>query len=201
LAAPVVFVRVGERVRVGGAPCSVVVVSLAVTVDCLPRGDDRSEGSTWAARKDRVQRIEAVPPLLRARSTEAGGAHGQRPTSVGPYEVGAVEVVGDEVVVVVVVVVVDRGGVVTNGVAGGIVVGAVDGVVTGVVVGMVGGEVSGATVVVVVLSGDTQPGGGDVAPCCPGMRTVPAQPKSEKVVSPVWLAPSAKFAVETVWRM
>jgi hypothetical protein len=30
------------------------------------------------------------------------------------------------------------------------------------------------------------------------MSTVPAQPKFENVVSPVWLAPSENMAVETV---
>src|ERR1700722_11813413 len=102
----------------------------------------------------------------------------------------------------VVVVVVARPGVV-SAVAGGMVAGVVSGVVAGVVVGIDGGVVSGDAVadVLEVPSPETQPAGGDVAPCCPGMRTVPAQPKSEKVVSPVWLEPSAKLAVETVWRM
>ena len=59
--------------------------------------------------------------------------------------------------------------------------------------------VSGAgTVVVVVPSAETHPAGGVGAPCWPGMRTVPAQPKSEKVVSPVWLDPSENIAVDTV---
>ena len=54
--------------------------------------------------------------------------------------------------------------------------------------------VGGATPV----SGDTQPAGGAVGPLCPGIRTVPAQPKSEKVVWLVLLDPSEKCAVERV---
>jgi hypothetical protein len=57
--------------------------------------------------------------------------------------------------------------------------------------------VGGATPV----SGDTQPAGGAVGPLCPGISTVPAQPKSEKVVWLVLLDPSEKWAVERVWRM
>ena len=54
--------------------------------------------------------------------------------------------------------------------------------------------VGGATPV----SGDTQPAGGAVGPLCPGISTVPAQPKSEKVVWLVLLDPSEKCAVERV---
>jgi len=60
-------------------------------------------------------------------------------------------------------------------------------------------------VVVVVaatpVSGETQPAGGAVAPVCPGMSTVPAHPKSEKVSSLESVDPSAKWATECVWRM
>ena len=62
--------------------------------------------------------------------------------------------------------------------------------------------VDGVTAVVVVVvgatpvSGDTQPAGGVVAPGCPGISTVPAQPKSENVSSFEVEEPSAKRAVE-----
>jgi hypothetical protein len=103
-------------------------------------------------------------------------------------DVGAVEEVGE---------VGDWGTAVT--VVGG------DGVVEGGVVEGAGGTVDGvelADVVVVVgatpVSGDTQPAGGVVGPLCPGISTVPAQPKSEKVVWLVLVDPSEKFAVERV---
>jgi hypothetical protein len=51
------------------------------------------------------------------------------------------------------------------------------------------------------VSGDTQPGGGALGPVCPGIRTVPAHPKSEKVDSLVVVEPSEKCATERVWRM
>ena len=106
--------------------------------------------------------------------------------------VGAVKVVG-----------VSPGGVVVAGLVevvelpgGGVVVAdgvdVVDEPLSGAVVAGTG------TVVVVVVSGETHPLGGVVAPCWPGMRTVPAQPKFEKVVSPVWDDPSENIAVETV---
>ena len=75
---------------------------------------------------------------------------------------------------------------------------------------MIDVEVDGGTVdviefvdVVVVVgatpvSGDTQPAGGAVGPLCPGISTVPAQPKSEKVVWLVLVDPSEKCAVERV---
>ncbi len=53
----------------------------------------------------------------------------------------------------------------------------------------------------VAVSGETHPAGGAVAPCCPGMRTVPAQPKSENVTVSVWVAPSLNAATDTVSRM
>jgi hypothetical protein len=61
--------------------------------------------------------------------------------------------------------------------------------------------VDGVTAVVVVVtatpvSGDTQPAGGVVAPGCPGISTVPAQPKSENVSSFEVEEPSAKRAIE-----
>ncbi len=67
--------------------------------------------------------------------------------------------------------------------------------------------VPGAEVVVVVatrgapVSGLTHPVGGVAEPCWPGMRTVPAQPKSDRVVSPIDVEPSEYLAVEAVWRM
>ena len=64
------------------------------------------------------------------------------------------------------------------------------------VVGVVDVEAGAAPV-----SGLTHPAGGVAEPCWPGMRTVPAQPKSEKVASPPDVEPSANLAVETVWRM
>jgi hypothetical protein len=67
-----------------------------------------------------------------------------------------------------------------------------------------GTEVDGGTVeeVVVVgatpVSGDTHPAGGALAPVCPGISTVPAQPKSEKVDSLLVVEPSEKCATERV---
>jgi hypothetical protein len=58
-------------------------------------------------------------------------------------------------------------------------------------------EAGGATPV----SGDTHPAGGDVAPVCPGMSTVPAQPKSENVASLELVEPSVKCATDRVWRI
>ena len=57
--------------------------------------------------------------------------------------------------------------------------------------------VAGATPV----SGETHPAGGAVAPDWPGISTVPAHPKSEKVASLELDDPSAKWAVDWVWRM
>jgi hypothetical protein len=51
------------------------------------------------------------------------------------------------------------------------------------------------------VSGDTHPAGGVVGPVCPGISTVPAHPKSEKVASLVLVDPSEKCATERVWRM
>ncbi len=45
-----------------------------------------------------------------------------------------------------------------------------------------------------VTTGDVHPAGGTPLPCCPGMRTVPAQPNSENVVARVTVAPSPKCA-------
>jgi hypothetical protein len=39
-------------------------------------------------------------------------------------------------------------------------------------------------------SGLTHPDGGALEPCCPGMSTVPAHPKFDKIVSPVTVEPS-----------
>ena len=57
--------------------------------------------------------------------------------------------------------------------------------------------VAGATPV----SGETHPAGGDVAPVCPGMSTVPAHPKSENVASLELVEPSVKCATDRVWRI
>ena len=65
------------------------------------------------------------------------------------------------------------------------------------VAGVVDPEAGGATPV----SGDTHPAGGDVAPICPGMSTVPAQPKSENVASLELVEPSVKCATDFVWRI
>lgn len=49
---------------------------------------------------------------------------------------------------------------------------------------LVAAVVDGTTVVAVVdvaVSGETHPAGGAVAPCWPGMSTLPAHPKSENV--------------------
>ena len=51
------------------------------------------------------------------------------------------------------------------------------------------------------VSGETHPAGGAVAPDWPGISTVPAHPKSEKVASLELVDPSAKWATEFVWRM
>jgi hypothetical protein len=63
----------------------------------------------------------------------------------------------------------------------------------------------GVVVVVVVgatpVSGETQPAGGASEPDWPGISTVPAQPKSEKVDSLCVVDPSVKRAVELVLRM
>jgi hypothetical protein len=62
----------------------------------------------------------------------------------------------------------------------------------------------GEDVVVVVVvgatpvSGETHPAGGVVAPVWPGIRTVPAQPKSEKVDWLLVVEPSEKCATERV---
>jgi hypothetical protein len=58
-------------------------------------------------------------------------------------------------------------------------------------------ELGGATPV----SGETHPAGGDVAPACPGMSTVPAHPKSEKVASLAVVEPSVKCATDRVCRI
>ena len=94
--------------------------------------------------------------------------------------------------------VVELGGSVTVVVvAGGNVV---DGTVDGGIVD--GGAVDVVVVVVATpVSGDTHPAGGAVGPVCPGMSTVPAHPKSEKVDSLVVVEPSEKCATERVWRI
>jgi hypothetical protein len=62
---------------------------------------------------------------------------------------------------------------------------AVDGTVDAVVV--VDVEAAAA-----LVSGLTHPSGGLDEPCCPGMTTVPAQPKFDKTVSPVTVEPSGR---------
>jgi len=61
--------------------------------------------------------------------------------------------------------------------------------VVGVVVGALG------------LSGDVQLAGGTPEPDWPGMRTVPAHPKFEKIVESVTDPPSLKVSVEITFRM
>jgi hypothetical protein len=79
----------------------------------------------------------------------------------------------------------------------GVLVGVVEvELVVGVDVG-VDVEAGGATPV----SGDTHPAGDDVAPDCPGMSTVPAQPKSENFASLELVEPSVKCATDRVWRI
>jgi hypothetical protein len=83
-------------------------------------------------------------------------------------------------------------------VGGSVTVVDVDGIV------VEGTVVDGGSVEVVVVvgatpvSGDTHPAGGALAPDCPGIRTVPAQPKSEKVDSLLVVEPSEKCATERV---
>jgi hypothetical protein len=51
------------------------------------------------------------------------------------------------------------------------------------------------------LSGEIQPTGGTPEPVCPGIRTVPAQPKFEKVASSVEVPPSANVSTDLTCRM
>jgi hypothetical protein len=69
------------------------------------------------------------------------------------------------------------------------VVGTVDGVVAALVVGVVD-PVDGV-----------QLDGGTPEPVWPGMSTVPAQPKLEKVAARVTVPPSAKVSTVFTWRM
>lgn len=50
-------------------------------------------------------------------------------------------------------------------------------------------------------SGEVQSVGGTPDPVCPGIRTVPAQPKLEKVASRVTELPSVKPSVDLTWRI
>lgn len=94
-------------------------------------------------------------------------------------------------------------GVVEEPCDGGIVVGAVSMVVVvepGVLVDVV--ELEGIVVELLVdvvveedESGETHPAGGVVGPTCPGIRTVPAQPKLLKSASTVTDPPSEKSYV------
>jgi len=105
----------------------------------------------------------------------------------------------------VLVVVEEAGGSVTVVVVGGNVVdgnvgdGVDDGAVDDVVVDD-DGRVE-AVAAATPVSGDTHPAGGAEEPVCPGISTVPAQPKSEKLASLVLVEPSEKCATERVWRM
>lgn len=105
-----------------------------------------------------------------------------------------VEVAG----LVPVVDVVDLGGSVT-------VVVVAKGIVEGTVedgAGVEGGTVDVVVVVVATpVSGETHPAGGAEGPVCPGIKTVPAHPKSENVDSLLVVEPSEKCATERVWRM
>jgi hypothetical protein len=96
--------------------------------------------------------------------------------------------VGDVVVVVV-------------GVLGGAVEVEVEVDVVDVDVVVVDGGEGVVVVVATPVSGETQPAGGASEPACPGINTVPAQPKSEKVDSLCVVDPSVKRAVESVCRM
>ncbi len=62
-------------------------------------------------------------------------------------------------------------------------------------------DTGGAVVVVVDGTGLVQSAGGGVAAGSPGIVTVPAQPKFEKVEASVTVPPSAKLATEVTWRM
>jgi hypothetical protein len=119
-------------------------------------------------------------------------------TPVGCVVVG--EIVGDDVTVGSV------GGVSVVGVAEGAVgVGAVLRAAVGV-----GPDVSDEDVTVVVepvesgsfpVSGLTQFSGGVAFPAWPGIRTVPAQPISERVAVSTTVPPSEKVVVATAFRM
>ena len=89
--------------------------------------------------------------------------------------------------------------------AGVVLLAVVDGATDVVVVGLAGGAVvddvvPGAVVVVgaTPVSGLVQLAGGVAAPCWPGISTVPAQPKLEKVVASTRVPPSANVATESV---
>jgi hypothetical protein len=108
----------------------------------------------------------------------------------------AVVVVVDDGLVEVVlegVVVDDAGGIVTGPPKGTAVVGMVEGGVRSELVELVG-EAGSA------VSGLTQPAGGLLAPVWPGISTVPAQPKSEKIAWLPAVEPSANWALDCVSR-
>jgi hypothetical protein len=76
----------------------------------------------------------------------------------------------------------------------GLVVGGVDGA-TVVGVEVWGNEPEDGVVVLVgapAVSGLTHPAGGADVPLCPGMSTVPAQPKFDKMVSSLTIEPSGR---------
>ena len=64
-----------------------------------------------------------------------------------------------------------------------------------------GPAVVDVVLVAAVPVGGVQPTGGTPEPVCPGMRIVPAHPKSEKVASRVTVPPSVNASVERTWRM
>jgi hypothetical protein len=70
---------------------------------------------------------------------------------------------------------------------------------------VVGADVDAVPVEVVVVvldgTGEVQPAGGVPVPGCPGISTVPAHPKSDRVTEITLVPPSPKAAVETAWRM
>jgi hypothetical protein len=114
--------------------------------------------------------------------------------------------------VVVVVVDVTEVGLVVVGAATGIVVDVTEPVTGGTVVDgafvdLLAGVGATSVVEVVVVeegvpvSGEAQPDGGSVAPCWPGISTVPAQPKSDSVTSRTTVPPSEKRATESTSRM
>jgi len=105
-------------------------------------------------------------------------------------EAGTDEVVGSSVAVVGAPIVVD----VVDAPCESTVVGVVSGIEDGVVEVVADGDGLGP-------SGEVQPVGGTPDPVWPGMSTVPAHPKSEKVACKVTEPPSLKVSVDLTCRM